>query len=164
MWSEEGRSVASDLEEGRLRLPGRGCKEVGCAFSGPGFGLEEAGGAKSIQSFDLGVKQVVCALVLEGRSLAFGSEGRRQRVHRAEVDNCLATRQEERRQDGGRCGPGGAPGQDAVGGCRGEGRTASSSAWCGGSLRSRGKAAGGLWPRVQKAEGAGFSRIGWITV
>jgi len=58
---------------------------VVCAFSGPGFGLEKAGAghaarwARAGRSFDLDVRQVVCALALEWRGFAFGSEGRRQR-------------------------------------------------------------------------------------
>ena len=41
-------AVASGLEEGRLRLPvrGSGGRAVGCAISGLGFGLEEAGGGE----------------------------------------------------------------------------------------------------------------------
>jgi len=80
--------VASGLEEERLRLPvrGSGVRAVGCAISGLGFGLEEAGGASdaarqagSSRSLDLDGRQAVCALALEGRGLAFGSEGRRRR-------------------------------------------------------------------------------------
>ena len=42
------RAVASGLEEERLRLPvrGSGMRAVGCAISGLGFGLEEAGGGE----------------------------------------------------------------------------------------------------------------------
>lgn len=42
------RAAASGLEEGRLRLPvrGSGVRAVGCAISGLGFGLEEAGGGE----------------------------------------------------------------------------------------------------------------------
>ena len=83
VWSEQGRSVASGVEEGRLRLPGRGS---GVRFLGSGLWAGEGRGAghaarwaRAGRSFDLDVRQVVCALALEWRGFAFGSEGRRQR-------------------------------------------------------------------------------------
>lgn len=76
-----------------------------------------------------------------GEVLPSGQRAAGGGVTRARVDNCLATSQEARRQDGGRCELGGAPGRDAVGGGRGE-EEGLGCRGCG--LRFKGKAAGGV--------------------
>ena len=82
------RAVASGLEEERLRLPVRGSGgeqwDARSRVWALGWRRQEGASdaarqAGSSRSLDLDGRQAVCALVLEGRGLAFGTEGRRQR-------------------------------------------------------------------------------------
>lgn len=107
VWSEEERRVASGVEEGRLRLPGRGNR---VRSLGPGLW---AGGGRRGRVMQPGRRgRVAPSIWMGGRRcvrwrwrsevLPSGQRAAGGGVPRARVDNCLATSQEARRQDGGR--------------------------------------------------------------
>ena len=74
VWRRDGCGFLVGVQGGQVRFLGSGL------WAGEGRGAGHAARwARAGRSFDLDVRQVVCALALEWRGFAFGSEGRRQR-------------------------------------------------------------------------------------